>query len=156
MSEFSAKGVNGQVHIMGDKVVLTRTGLLAKLSFGSSTKEILIRNITAIQMKDAGFTNGYIQFVYSGSIEHKGRAFSAGGDENSVIFNTWQKKDFYKVKKLIDDKMQELEHMKYQNNSQQPQQFHSASDLEKFAELRDKGVISNEEFEAKKKQILGL
>ena len=32
----------------------------------------------------------------------------------------------------------------------------SLSDLEKLAELRDKGIITEEEFQAKKKQILGL
>ena len=31
-----------------------------------------------------------------------------------------------------------------------------ADELKKFAELRDQGVISQEEFEVKKKQILGL
>jgi hypothetical protein len=156
MNEFSANGVNGQVHIQGNKVLLTRKGLLSKLSFGSSTKEILIKNITAIQMKDAGFTNGYIQFVYSGSSESKGRVFSASQDENSVVFNTWQKKDFHKIKKMIDDRREEIENRMYQNTVPQPQQGHSASDLEKFAELRDKGIITNDEFEAKKKQILGL
>jgi hypothetical protein len=29
-------------------------------------------------------------------------------------------------------------------------------DLEKLAELRDKGIVTEEEFQAKKKQILGL
>jgi predicted Zn-dependent peptidase len=29
-------------------------------------------------------------------------------------------------------------------------------ELEKLAELKDKGIITEEEFEAKKKQILGL
>ncbi|PNX46429.1 MAG: hypothetical protein BV457_04070 [Thermoplasmata archaeon M9B1D] len=29
-------------------------------------------------------------------------------------------------------------------------------ELEKLARLRDKGIISEEEFEAKKKQLLGL
>ena len=29
-------------------------------------------------------------------------------------------------------------------------------ELEKLAELRDQGVISDDEFEAKKKQLLGL
>lgn len=31
-----------------------------------------------------------------------------------------------------------------------------ADQLQKFADLRDKGIITYEEFEAKKKQILGL
>lgn len=32
----------------------------------------------------------------------------------------------------------------------------SADELLKFADLRDKGILTNDEFEAKKKQILGL
>ncbi|MDR2221746.1 MAG: SHOCT domain-containing protein [Flavobacteriaceae bacterium] len=32
----------------------------------------------------------------------------------------------------------------------------SADELQKFADLRDQGIITNDEFEAKKKQILGL
>lgn len=156
MNEFTAKGVNGQVHLNGDKIVITRTGLLAKLSFGSSTKEILIKNISAIQMKDAGWTNGYLQFVFTGSQESKGRMFDAAKDENSIVFNTWQKKEFHTIKKLIDERRQELENLKYQNNTTASQPNHSPSDLEKFAELRDKGIITSEEFEAKKKQILNL
>ena len=31
-----------------------------------------------------------------------------------------------------------------------------AAELEKFAELRDKGVITPEDFDAKKKQLLGI
>ena len=45
MSEFSANGVNGQIHLEGDKLLITRKGILSKMTFGSSTKEILIKNI---------------------------------------------------------------------------------------------------------------
>ena len=35
-------------------------------------------------------------------------------------------------------------------------QTSNMDELEKLARLRDKGIISEEEFEAKKKQLLGL
>lgn len=41
-------------------------------------------------------------------------------------------------------------------NNNTTNQDTSIDDLEKFKELADKGVITQEEFEAKKKQILGL
>ena len=41
----------------------------------------------------------------------------------------------------------------YQNMGQNTSNI---GDLEKLAELRDKGVVTEEEFQAKKKQILGL
>lgn len=37
-----------------------------------------------------------------------------------------------------------------------PGQQSSVNDLEKLAELKEKGVITQEEFEAKKKQLLGV
>ena len=41
------------------------------------------------------------------------------------------------------------------NNIQQ-NTYSEADELKKFAELKDKGIISQEEFEKKKKEILGL
>jgi hypothetical protein len=32
----------------------------------------------------------------------------------------------------------------------------NSSELEKYAELRDKGILTEEEFQAKKKQVLGI
>lgn len=43
-----------------------------------------------------------------------------------------------------------------ENGSQQPSQQSAADEIRKLAELRDQGIITEEEFEAKKKQILGL
>lgn len=56
---------------------------------------------------------------------------------------------FYEISSIIDD---------YKNNAPKTtvQQISSADELLKFKELLDLGAISNEEFEAKKKQILGL
>jgi len=42
-----------------------------------------------------------------------------------------------------------------QTPSEQPTQSFAA-DLEKLAELKEKGIITQEEFDAKKKQLLGL
>lgn len=39
---------------------------------------------------------------------------------------------------------------------EEKQTISSADELAKFADLKEKGIITNEEFEAKKKQILGL
>ena len=73
-----------------------------------------------------------------------------------LFFNTWQKKDFHEIKQMIDARREEIENRNHQSIVPHIQQGHTAVDLEKFAELRDKGIITNEEFEAKKKQILGL
>ena len=40
--------------------------------------------------------------------------------------------------------------------SSKEESFSSADELKKYAELKDQGIITEEEFQAKKKQILGL
>lgn len=44
----------------------------------------------------------------------------------------------------------------YQAPPPQPVQQDYAAELQKLAQLRDAGVLTDEEFEAKKKQILGI
>jgi hypothetical protein len=56
------------------------------------------------------------------------------------------------IRDLINQKRDELQNIKYSATTQ----TNSFADLEKLAELRDKGIVTAEEFEVKKRQILGL
>ena len=55
---------------------------------------------------------------------------------------------------LIPNKEESVVQMKMRNNA--PPEISSADELKKFKELLDSGIISQEEFDAKKKQLLGL
>ncbi|HFK1736036.1 MULTISPECIES: DUF4429 domain-containing protein [Bacillus cereus group] len=71
-------------------------------------KEILIKHISSIQFKPAvTFTNGYIQFAFSGGKENKGGLFDATKDENSIMFSKKQQPNSLKLKALIEQKMDE-------------------------------------------------
>ncbi len=63
----------------------------------------------------------------------------------------------YKIPVSFASKKQ-LEKAIYQAKSQfgQPVKQNDLGDLEKLNDLKEKGIISEEEFQAKKKQILGL
>jgi Short C-terminal domain len=50
----------------------------------------------------------------------------------------------------------EYDEPQYQAPPPQPAQQDYAAELQKLAQLRDAGVLTDEEFEAKKKQILGI
>lgn len=66
------------------------------------TKTIFLRRLTAIQFKEAGnMTNGYIQFIFPGSLEDKGGLFEATKDENTVMFNKEQQPEFEKLRDHI-------------------------------------------------------
>jgi hypothetical protein len=63
------------------------------------------------------------------------------------MFNVWQKNAFTAIRDAIDNRLANL------SNNSQVAMF---SDLEKLSELKDKGIITEDDFNAKKKQILGL
>ena len=60
--------------------------------------------------------------------------------------------DFENVKKAIEKQIEAA----HKPNQQVAAPVSEADELAKFAKLRDDGIISPDEFEAKKKAILGL
>ncbi|HEX8174081.1 MAG TPA: DUF4429 domain-containing protein [Pyrinomonadaceae bacterium] len=149
----SAGGVNGQLTLFADKVRISRSGLLAVMTQGlKGDKEILLSSITSIQFRQANaLTNGYIQFTFAGSGENKRGLLDATKDENTVMFKSSQQGEFQRMKAAIEQKIAEL---------RRPRaivaQFSPAEELEKLASLKERGIITEEEFNIKKKQLLGL
>jgi len=145
-----AKGVGGQLQLLEDKIRIKRKGASSFMLHGlKGDKEIFLTQISSIQFRKAGpFVNGYIQFAFLGGQETKGGIFQATQDENTIVFRKNWQSDFEEIKSMIEMKMKELKTKKTVGSD--------ISDLEKLAELKKKGIISEEEFKAKKRQILGL
>ena len=147
------KGNNGQLELYSDKVILKRSGLGAKLFFGLTNpkgeKTIYFNHIAAIQVKKPSFTCGYIQFTLPGGIESRKGTFDAMSDENSVTFNG---KMQYEIALDIKERIEKLKN----SISNTSGGMGGADELRKFKQLLDEGIISKEEFEHKKKQLLGL
>ena len=63
-----------------------------------------------------------------------------------------------KLREYILDKVKEIRDSQKSETSTQSQSdnISVADEIKKFAELKEQGVISEEEFEAKKKELLGL
>src|SRR5262249_15648611 len=134
-------------------IIISREGALGFISHGhQGRKEIDIRHISSIQFKEnGGATAGYIQFAFLGGQEAKKGIFQGVEDENQILFGSKAKPDFRRAKELIDE---------YRDRLHAPavavQPISSASELAKFAELHREGVLTDEEFAAKKVQVLGL
>lgn len=146
-----AKGHNGQLEVHDDRIVIKREGLMGLLTQGfKGNKEIPISQITAIQFKKTGtIFSGYIQFSIMGGVESRGGVFDATKDENTIMFIKKQEPDFEKAKQMIEEKM-------YKSKATMTNPTSGLDELEKLADLKKKGIITKEEFEAKKKMILGL
>ncbi|WP_083755959.1 DUF4429 domain-containing protein [Methanosarcina acetivorans] len=150
------KGVNGQLELYGDKIIIKRKGIRSKLTQGffKGDKTIYIKQIAGIELKEGGLINGYIQFTLSGGVESRRGLLGKDGavnDENTVMF---AKKDNELAKRM------KLEIENRMTSFSQPitvaVQTDGADTIRKYKQLCDDGIITQEEFELKKKEILGI
>ena len=98
-------------------------------------------------------TIGYIQFVLIGSQESKGGLQSAMRDENTVCFdggfNTERtNQEAREIKEYIENYIHE--------RSAGSATASNLDEIRKLKELLDIGAITDEEFEAKKAQLLNI
>lgn len=147
------QGKNGRVTLYNNKICISHSGFHALTQGLRGEKEILLRSITSIQFKPSGLTVGYIQFSFSGGSESKGGTMKAIKDENTVTFaGSKQESAFRQLKQAIEQLQMQQDS---QNTQVKQQQLTYLDELEKLASLRERGVISEDEFNAKKKQLLG-
>ena len=145
-------GVGDVLAVYEDRVAISHKGMFNLLTMGSKgEKTIYFNNITSVQIKLAGFASGYIQFSINGGRENVGGIFGAMCDENSITIGDERKnKEAEEVVVYINKKLAEVKKGVVRN------EISCADELKKFKELFDMGVITQEEFDEKKKQLLGL
>jgi hypothetical protein len=151
MAQKEYEGYNGTL-ILTDTSVVIKRGLKGVLLGGGSLrgdKSIPYSSIAAVQLKNGGLTAGYLQLTLIGGSEAKSGLFQATTDENTVMFYSGSNNQFEEAKQLLEKRI-----LAARSGVAQPKS--DADELEKFASLRDKGVITEEEFQQKKKQILNL
>lgn len=140
-----------------DKVIIKRQGALAKMSQGffKGDKSIYISQISAIQVKPGTMlTNGYIEFTLSGGRENTNGLLDATKDENSVIFTKKKNEQVDRMKSILEDLKSNSSATT--TNTTVVQSSSAADEIKKFKDLLDQGIITEAEFESKKKQLLGL
>ena len=140
--------------VFDDKVIIEVKGVLGFLAQGlAGGKTIPMDAIQSVQFKKGGaFVNGFIQFGIMGGREKQGGVLAAANDENSVIFSMDQNEKAEQIKDYIESII--LNRSK--GGQTVIQQASAADDILKFKSLLDAGVITQEEFDAKKKALLGL
>lgn len=143
------------ITINDGRLTISRPGLLSKFSHGfSGEKTILIENISAVQLKKAGISRGYIQFIMPGAIEKRSGITNGAIDENIVYFENKKYNDDAETIKLY------IENYKLYNNKNNSQiinqqvQKNKYDELKQLKELLDDGIISQEEFDKEKEKIL--
>lgn len=150
---YTMRGVSDLLEIFEDRVAITPKGVMGFLNKGiKGTKEIPFTSVVAVQFKEAGAVfSGYIQFTIPGGNESRGGLLAAAQDENTFMFAHVKNNATAKeIKDYIDSKIRTL---------RVPQAAHSATslsdELQKLAQLREQGVLSEDEFRAAKRKLIG-
>lgn len=146
--------------VYDDKVVFTSTKstatLVTGLVFGTSVtqgeKTIYYRDSIGVQYKASSLVDGYIQIeTAAGNMTAKANQY---GGENSIQFSGDKMNAEAEV--IVNFIRQRIDEIKSAPTGGVVQQISPAEELKKFKELLDMGVITQEEFDAKKKELLGL
>lgn len=155
-----AEGYSGVVELLEDRVRIKKKGGFLDVVLGGADPrgqmrgevDILLKEVSAIEFrKITRFppAPGYIRFIFKGGQETKARSYKdLKADEYTVMFRDNQSA-FEKIREAIEKKRGSLMEEGGTKTS-------NLDELEKLAALRDKGIVTEEEFEAKKKQLLGL
>ncbi len=154
-------GAKDVLYAFEDRVVISHHGVLNALSMGiKGDKTIYYSDITSVQYKAPGILTGYLQFSLPGGNENQGGVFSAINDENTItIVAKNAAKRAAKAQEVVDflnKKLREAKTGAHSTPTVIQQSVSAADELKKFKDLLDSGAITQEEFDAKKKQLLGL
>jgi hypothetical protein len=147
----SAHGMNGRIEFDGNFVSLTRTRM-GRVLGGTETRRVPVYVITAVQWTSAGKLGGRIAFSIGGSNDvpaHAGRpSWDAISTVNSVTFNASQAAQMKRVRDAIELAIAQ------RARSDPPSKPPLAQRLAQLTALRDSGAVSDEEYAAKRAEIL--
>ena len=154
---YDLTGARGRrIKVYEDRCIIsTKVGvgsiITGNLSDGEKT--IYYNDVIAVQFKRSNLQLGYLQLETAAStMNNKASNFF---NKNTFTFDGNLDFKMEEVQKYIKQKVDEA---KKQKNTPivVAGSVSSADELKKFKELLDMGIITQEEFDAKKKQLLGL
>ena len=165
MEEFILKGSNGILTVYEDRAVISRNTINGVLYQGvKGEKSFFYSSLSSIEYKKPSFiANGYIKFITAGTIDHQQNAGLFGissskslKDPNTLII-TYSEKTVNIANEIYEYVLNKIRQSKTNDVSTQNNIVNNTScadEILKFKNLLDKGIITQEEFNKKKKELL--
>lgn len=141
------RGDSATVMVFSDRIRISKHGIGGLWQGGAwkGEHEILIERITNVAWRDAGrIREGYLQFVTSGGVDQR----DPYHDANAVIFGRRNQPKFEQARALVEERRRALQ------SGTGNVRVDPADQLAKLAQLRDTGVVTDAEFDAKKAELL--
>jgi len=104
MAELFVKGINGQMWVNRERVLISKKGVLSTLLFGRGKERVIeLHHIKSLDFKAAGWScKGFLQFKIAGSDEKNTNIGKARKDEDALIFNGENNLAAVKVRDFIE------------------------------------------------------
>lgn len=143
------------------RLYIIKKGFMTGNTFGSGDFKMPYSNITNVQVSNKMMT-GYFE-VSAGGIQNTVKSYwntsgtnSAMNQPNSISLNDdYSKELFRKASNLIMDMVENTDNHGNYNQQNTDKKDDKFDDIIRYKELLDLGIISEEEFEEKKKELLG-
>ena len=144
----SLKISNYTVDVYDDRVVLRKA---ASFFSGQATvKEIMFRSMTAVALREPGsFLPGWLTFS-TGGIDTDNIPVLGG---NAISYKSSERAEVEQLRSTIQSL---LAQSRPSSTTPSATPASAADEIEKLAKLRDQGILTPAEFDAKKKSLLGL
>lgn len=162
MEEQELKCANGLLKVYKDRAVVSRNTIMGFVSQGlKGDKTFFYHDLSSVEYrKPTLLANGYIKFITAGTRETKQDIGFLGTttkealkDDNTLILRAFNKeipKKSEELYKYILQKISESKNTKITENN-----ISKADEILKFKQLLEQGIITQEEFDRKKKELLG-
>lgn len=154
---YDLDGVRGRhMEVYEDRVVLRVKPTIGSFITGNISdgeKTIYFSDCIGVQFKESGLQIGYLQFETAGHIMNN--AASNFFNENSFTWDTSVQSNEF-MQQIAAYVKERVSFYKQNRNAPAAAAVSGADELKKFKELLDMGIITQEEFDKKKQQILGF
>ena len=156
--KYEVEGARGRyLRVYEDKCIISTKPTVGAFITGNASdgdKEIYYADVLGVQYKKPGYQLGYLQLeTASALMNNRNDNFF---NENSFTFGENVMVEVEQVVAFIKKKIDLIKKQKNAPVAPTAEAFSAADELKKFKELLDMGVITQEEFDAKKKELLGL
>lgn len=151
--EVSCAGITLSVY--EDCVSLTPKGFLGFAAKGmAGERKIFYKDISSVQFRPSTkLLSGFIEFYFAGHNTQKqgGGLFAGTNNDNRFTFHNKFLPDMVKINDYIQSKINNPS-----STAPVQQETSTADELRKYKQLLDDGIITQEDYDTKKKQLLGL
>lgn len=154
--EYKLRCADGVLYADEDKIMIHKTKIdMHDAYMGKRT--IFYNDINSVEFKKSGLVGGYIKFILAGTDEHRRNNLFFGTkrnmrDYNSLYLIPGTNKKAIEIYNFILKKMAEIRNSN--NGTTIINKSSNLDELKKLAELKEQGIINEEEFNIQKKKIL--